>query len=99
MGSPDGAPGAAEPGTRRFEEWHHKRDMKHPTVTAAATEMEGVSLYTLANADKMVVKIFNYGGIIQSISFPDSRGQSAEVTLGFAEPGRLRGLQPGSVRR
>ena len=46
--------------------------------------MDGVSLYTLANADKMVVKIFNYGGIVQSVSFPDSRGNSSEITLGLA---------------
>jgi aldose 1-epimerase len=45
--------------------------------------MEGVNLYTLTNHNGMVVKIFNYGGIIQSISFPDHWGCSAEITLGF----------------
>jgi len=45
--------------------------------------MEGVNLYTLANRNNMVVKIFNFGGIIQSISFPDRHGESADITLGF----------------
>ncbi len=54
-----------------------------PTLSATPTEMAGVSLYTLANRNGMVVKIFNYGGIVQSISFPDRHGRSDEVTLGF----------------
>jgi aldose 1-epimerase len=45
--------------------------------------MTGVNLYTLTNCNDMVVRIFNYGGIIQSISFPDRRGRSADVTLGL----------------
>ncbi len=64
------------------------RHMDHlayaPTVSATPTEMAGVGLYTLANRNGMVVKIFNCGGIIQSISFPDRQGRSDEVTLGFA---------------
>jgi len=54
-----------------------------PTISAAPAEMPGVNLYTLTNCNEMVVRIFNYGGIIQSISFPDRRGRSADVTLGF----------------
>jgi aldose 1-epimerase len=42
-----------------------------------------VDLYTLTNANRMTVKISNYGGIIQSIWVPDRRGQRANVALGF----------------
>jgi aldose 1-epimerase len=49
-----------------------------PTVNGAA-----VNLYTLTNCNGMVVNIFNYGGIIQSIDFPDAAGQVADVTLGY----------------
>jgi aldose 1-epimerase len=48
-----------------------------PTATAQ------VNLYTLANAHGMVVKITNYGGIIQSMVVPDRRGRPADVVLGF----------------
>ena len=63
------------------------RQMDHPpsvpTIDAAPAEMTDVNLYTLANCNGMVVRIFNYGGIVQSISFPDRQGRSADVTLGF----------------
>jgi len=55
-----------------------------PTIQEAPAEMAGVNLYTLTNCNAMVVKIFNYGGIIQSISFPDRQGHSDAVTLGFS---------------
>jgi len=57
-----------------------------PTIiSAAAGEVNGqlVNLYTLSNRHGMVVKIFNYGGIIQSVSFPDASGTAANVTLGY----------------
>ena len=54
-----------------------------PTISEEPVEKTGVKLYTLTNCNRMVVKIFNYGGIIQSISFPDRHGRPANVTLGF----------------
>ena len=57
-----------------------------PTITSEpAGKVNGqlVSLFTLKNGQGMVVKIFNYGGIIQSIYFPDAAGTVADVTLGY----------------
>ncbi|MDW7692056.1 aldose epimerase family protein [Flammeovirgaceae bacterium SG7u.111] len=42
-----------------------------------------VDLYTLENANGMVVKVTNYGGIITSILTPDKSGEFGEITLGF----------------
>ncbi len=60
--------------------------MGAPTITSEpAGKVNGqlVSLFTLKNGQGMVVKIFNYGGIIQSIYFPDAAGTVAAVTLGY----------------
>jgi len=40
-------------------------------------------LYTLKNKNGMVVKITNFGGIIQSILVPDKNGEWNDVVLGF----------------
>ena len=42
-----------------------------------------VGKYTFANADRMLVSILNYGGILQSIVVPDRNGKLADVVLGF----------------
>lgn len=42
-----------------------------------------VQLFTLTNANKMVIKITNYGGIVTSIQVPDKNGHLGEVNLGF----------------
>jgi len=44
---------------------------------------EDVDLFTLTNANGMVVKIITYGGIVQSIEVPDSSGEMADVVLGY----------------
>ncbi|GHB60117.1 aldose epimerase family protein [Persicitalea jodogahamensis] len=44
---------------------------------------EAVDLYTLTNANGMVVQITNYGGIITKWMAPDKDGQMADVVLGF----------------
>ncbi|MDI1335826.1 MAG: galactose mutarotase [Lacunisphaera sp.] len=42
-----------------------------------------VSLFTLANANGMVAKITNYGGIVTSLQVPDRSGKSADIVCGF----------------
>jgi aldose 1-epimerase len=68
--------------------------MEQPTISAVPAGTEGVNLYTLSNHNGMVVKIFNYGGIIQSVSFPDRRGHSAEITLGFPSLAEYKTYNP-----
>lgn len=48
-------------------------------------ELDGqqVDRYVLANANGVEVAILTYGGIIQSLKFPDRDGVSANVALGF----------------
>jgi aldose 1-epimerase len=55
------------------------------TVTPFGTTEDGeaVDLYTLSNANGMVVTIMTYGGIVQSVQVPDRDGNIENVTLGF----------------
>jgi len=41
------------------------------------------SLFTAQNPDGLIMKVTNYGGIIQSLLVPDSKGIVADVVLGF----------------
>lgn len=53
------------------------------TYFGKTTDGQAVDLYTLANANKMAVKITNYGGIVTSIMAPDKNGELDDVVLGF----------------
>ena len=44
---------------------------------------QAVSLFTLRNSNGMIVRITNYGGVVQSIWVPDRRGNLKNVALGF----------------
>ena len=44
---------------------------------------QAVDLYTLTNANGMVVTITNYGGTVVSLMPPDRHGKFADVVLGF----------------
>ncbi|MFN0048561.1 MAG: aldose epimerase family protein [Cytophagales bacterium] len=52
-------------------------------VFGKISDSTSADIYTLTNANEMVVKITNFGGIITSIQTPDKAGKLAEVTLGF----------------
>ena len=63
------------------------KPLKEAVVTGQETfgEVDGeeVTLYTLLNGNGMVVKVMDYGGIIQSLKVPDSDGDIEDVVLGF----------------
>jgi len=42
-----------------------------------------IDLYTLTNANGLIVKITNYGGIVTSIIAPDKDGKLEDIALGF----------------
>jgi aldose 1-epimerase len=42
-----------------------------------------VDLYTLENANGLIAKVTNYGGIITELHVPDRHGKPADVVLGF----------------
>ena len=44
-----------------------------------------IDRYTLANGNGMTVSVITYGGIVQAVEVPGRDGESANVTLGFAE--------------
>jgi aldose 1-epimerase len=58
--------------------------MAPPTIEVAPFGESGVKVYTLANDSGLVVRILDYGGIIQSVSFPDAKGRPGDVSLGFS---------------
>ena len=44
---------------------------------------EATTLYTLTNANGVVVKATNFGGVITSINTPDKTGKLGDIILGF----------------
>jgi len=53
-----------------------------------------VDLYTLTNANGLVVKVMTHGAAITQLWLPDRNGKSADVVLGFDD---LAGYQKGSA--
>jgi aldose 1-epimerase len=53
-----------------------------------------IDLYTLTNANGMVVKIITYGGIITEFHVPDKNGKMADVVLGFDDLKGYLGTHP-----
>lgn len=61
-----------------------------PTISSQAwgtANGQAVRLYTLKSGHGMMVKITNYGGVIQSIWVPGRGGHVANVALGFSNLG------------
>jgi aldose 1-epimerase len=53
-----------------------------------------VDLYTLTNANGVVAKITNYGGIVTELHVPDKAGTTADVVLGFDDLKGYLGSHP-----
>jgi aldose 1-epimerase len=53
------------------------------TTFGRTEEGQPVDLYTLTNANGMMVKITNYGGIVTALMVPDKNGKLDDVVLGF----------------
>ena len=71
---------------------HHRHGHHHGNGGVSITSQpwgstggQPVSLYTLSNSHGMTVNITNFGGVVQSIWVPDSRGKTKDVALGFAD--------------
>jgi aldose 1-epimerase len=66
---------------------HHGNGANGMSITGApwGTIPSGqtANLYTLTSSNGMVVKISNYGGVVQSIWVPDRHGNLTNVALGF----------------
>jgi aldose 1-epimerase len=65
---------------------HHGNGSNGMSITGApwgTVGTQNVNLYTLTSSHGMVVKISNYGGVVQSIWVPDRHGHLTNVALGF----------------
>ncbi len=65
---------------------HHGNDRNGMSISGApwgTVGTQNVNLYTLTSSGGMVVKISNYGGVVQSIWVPDRDGHLTNVALGF----------------
>src|SRR5689334_6444714 len=60
------------------EEWAMTRE------SFGTIDGQSIDRFVLTNNKGMTVKLLTYGGIIQSIETPDSKGYVTNVTLGFA---------------
>ena len=53
------------------------------TPYGSLSDGRDVTLYELTNSNGVVVRVMNYGGIVQSIEVPDRDGNLADVVLGY----------------
>jgi aldose 1-epimerase len=61
----------------------HHGNLSISKQTWGSAHGQAVDLYTLRNSNGMIVKITNYGGVVQSIWVADRTGQLKNVALGF----------------
>lgn len=77
-------------------QWHRRlyelSDQEAPAMAGARVRREpfgqlpagpGIDVYTLTNANGMVVRVLTYGGILQAMRVPDRGGQIDDVVLGY----------------
>src|SRR6266516_1909867 len=76
-----GEPAGKESGTRRM-------------LFGKTKDGQAVDLYTLTNANGVVVTITNYGGTVVSLKTPDRHGKFADVVLGFDNVDGYLGDEP-----
>jgi aldose 1-epimerase len=83
----------AAPATR------HRAQPAGPTVSEEVIgDLDGTAIrrFTFANSRGMRVQVLNYGGIVQTVEFPDRDGNLANVVLGFRTFEEYRRLNPAA---
>ena len=77
------APKAQHKANRHGHHGHGANGMSISGAPWGTADGQNVNLYTLTSSNGMVVKISNYGGVVQSIWVPDRHGNLTNVALGF----------------
>jgi aldose 1-epimerase len=77
------APKAQQKAKRHGHHGHGANGMSITSAPWGTADGQNVNLYTLTSSNGMVVKISNYGGVVQSIWVPDRHGNLTNVALGF----------------
>jgi aldose 1-epimerase len=83
-----------KPGTRDTKKGETTKMSIIKSNFGKTKEGQFVDLYTLTNANGMIVKITNYGGIVTSLQVPDKNGQLDDVVLGFDSLDKYLGGHP-----
>jgi len=88
IGSVAGASAARGHNVRHNNQGHHHHGGGGLSIASqpwGTAHGQSVQLFTLRNANGMVVNITNYGGVVQSILVPDRSGHLVNVALGFPQ--------------
>ena len=71
-----------------------EKDTIQKAPFGTTTDGQKVDLYTLTNANGMVAKITNYGGIVTQLWVPDRNGKLGDIVLGFDDLKDYEKLSP-----
>lgn len=88
----DGTTATTQPGTPQPQESFDMAITQAPYGTTP--EGEETTLYTLTNANGMVARITDFGGIIVSLTAPDREGNLEDIVLGFDDFSGYLGEHP-----